>query len=121
MDEQKNNYQGEKSISTTVGVVILLLIAAIVCLVVWKFNSDSASVSNVPVVSVPVKVEKTPELKTEVPANTDTTTDATTNQAVTTRTPIDFDKEIKDLDSASSAVSSDDFGDSGLSNANLGL
>lgn len=113
--DQLNHPESEKSISTTVGVVILVLVAIIIGLVVWKSKGDTDSALNAPIVSPPVQIKKNTETATETHA-----ADAV-NEAVADKTPIDFDKELKDLDTAAGAVDSNDFGDTGLSNANLGL
>lgn len=113
MDNQLNHPESEKHISTTVGVIILVLVVIIIGLVVWKFKSDADSALNVPVVTPQIQTKKTAEETKEAPA--------ADVPAVADNTPIDFDQELKDLDTAAGSVDSNDFGDSGLSNANLGL
>ena len=126
MENQINNQQGEKAISTTVGVTILVLIAIIIGMVIWKFKGDTESASNVPVVNVgqnKVQKEEVPAANTpaENVVSGSAAVQAGTTSPVAAGTKIDFTKELKDLDTAAGAVDSNDFGDTGLSNANLGL
>lgn len=125
MENQINNQQGEKAISTTVGVIILILVAIIISLVVWKFKGDAERDSDIRVVPVfRESGQKEAPVATEAPVGDSTAVvqggqSGATDPGVSTK--IDFDKELKDLDTASGAVDYNDFGDSGLSNANLGL
>jgi len=118
MENQFNHPESEKRISTAVGAVILVLISIIIVLVVWKMKGDT---ENVPIIPMPqMKIEKKAPVVPEVPAD-NSAAETASNQATADKTPVDFDKELKDLDTASGAVDSNDFGDTGLSNANLGL
>lgn len=113
MENQFVHPESEKHVPTAAGVVIIVLVAIIAGLVFWKYESDMDSVAVAPVVTAPVQIKKAPEAAREVPAAVD--------QPAESDTPIDFDKEIKNMDADISAVDSGDFGDAGLSNANLGL
>lgn len=115
MENQFNHPESEKHISTTVGIVIVVLVAVIAVLALWKYKGDIDSEVDLPVATVPIKIKKT----TETPVAE--TNSATNNQAAVAEAPIDFDQELKDLDADAGAVDSTDFGDSGLSDANLGI
>ncbi len=121
----------ENSISSVAGIVIILLVVVIIGLLVWKFQSNLNDISATPASVTQPAAKKTPATNapsnaTEgvVPSNatTGTTTSTTTTTTTTaTQVPVNFDKELKDLDTAAGAVNATDFGDSGLSNTELGL
>ena len=121
MENQINHPESEKRVSTTVGVVILVLVSIIIMLVFWKLRDDSNLANDVQLVPMPqVKVQEEAPVSSGIPAD-NSSAGAAGSQTVIDKIPLDFDKEMNDLDTAAGSVDSDDFGDSGLSDANLGL
>lgn len=112
MENQFNHPESEKHVSSVVGIVIIVLVAIIAILVFWNYRQDTIDVmTEAPSVIVPMQVEK----------NVETEKTASDEQTAVDNGPVDFDQEMKDLDADISSVDSTDFGDSNLSDANLGL